>query len=89
MTVIDTPDQVDFTAEVKNALLAVDGAVIVLSSVDAVQDQSITVDKKMETYQLPRLVFIDNLDHKEADPWEVVDQVNLLRLMDLRSLYSY
>jgi hypothetical protein len=43
------------------------------------------VDKKMETYQLPRLVFIDNLDHKEADPWEVVDQVNLLRLMDLRS----
>jgi len=86
MTVIDTPDHNDFTAEVKNALLAVDGAVLVLSSFDGVQDQSITVDKQMVKYQLPRLVFIDNLDHKEADPWEVLDQVNLLRLMDLRSL---
>jgi elongation factor G len=76
MTVIDTPARVDFTAKVKNALLAVDGAVLVLSSFDGVQDQSITVDKQMVKYQLPRLVFINNLDHKEADPWEVVDQVN-------------
>jgi elongation factor G len=36
--------------------------------------QSIPVDKQMMEYQLPRLVFVDNLDHKGADPWEVVDQ---------------
>jgi len=85
MTVIDTPAPVDFTAEVKNALCAFDGAVLVLSSVGGVKTQSISVDEQMMEFQLPRLVFINNLDHKGADPWEVLDQVNLLRLMDLRS----
>ncbi|RHN72769.1 putative P-loop containing nucleoside triphosphate hydrolase [Medicago truncatula] len=74
MTVIDTPARVDFTTEVKNALCAFDGAVLVLSSVGGVKTQSISVDKQMMEFQLPRLVFINNLDHKRADPWEVVDQ---------------
>jgi translation elongation factor EF-G len=82
MTVIDTPDHVHFTPEVKNALRAFDGAVLVLNSVDGVQSHSIVVDKQMVTYELPRLVFINNLDHKGANPWEVMNQVNLLRLMD-------
>nr|ABN06142.1 Protein synthesis factor, GTP-binding [Medicago truncatula] len=74
MSVIDTPACVDFTPEVDNALRAFDAAVLVLSGVDGVQDQSIAVDKQMVTYQLPRLVFIDNLDHKGANLWEVVNQ---------------
>jgi len=84
MSVIDTPDCVDFTPEVDNALRAFDAAVLVLSGVDGVQDQSIDVDKKMITYQLPRLVFINNLDQKGANLWEVVNQVNF-RLMDWTS----
>jgi len=73
---MDTTNCVDFTSEVKNALGAFDGAVLVLSSVDGVQDQAIAVDKQMLTYQLPRLVFIDNLDQKGANPWQVLNQVN-------------
>ncbi|RHN72765.1 putative P-loop containing nucleoside triphosphate hydrolase [Medicago truncatula] len=77
MTVIDTPDHVDFTPEVQNALRAFDGAVFVLDSVDGVQSHSIVVNKQMVTYQLPRLVFINNLDQKGANPWEVVNQARL------------
>ncbi|KEH21507.1 hypothetical protein MTR_7g407120 [Medicago truncatula] len=63
---IPVPDGVQFTCSVSSDVL--------LSSVDGVQDLSINVDKQMVTYQLPRIVFINSLDYKEADPWEVVDQ---------------
>jgi len=79
MSVIDTPDCVDFTPEVENALRAFDGAVLVLPAVGGVLDQSIFVDNKMVTYQLPKLVFINNLDQNGANPWEVVNQVNFFR----------
>ncbi|RHN44045.1 putative P-loop containing nucleoside triphosphate hydrolase [Medicago truncatula] len=78
LRILKFTDGVQFTCSVSSDVL--------LSSVDGVQDLSINVDKQMVTYQLPRIVFINSLDYKEADPWEVVDQVNLIRLMDLRSL---
>ncbi|RHN72766.1 putative translation elongation factor EFTu/EF1A, bacterial/organelle [Medicago truncatula] len=74
MSVLDTPDNVDFTAEVQNALRAFDGAILVLSGVDGVNSHSISVDKQMMGYELPRLVFINNLDHKGANPWGVLYQ---------------
>lgn len=76
MSIMDTTNCFDFTSEVKNALGAFDSAVLVLSSVDGVQDQSIAVDKQMITYQLPRLVFVNDLDQKGANPWQVLNQVN-------------
>lgn len=88
MSVIDTPDCVDFTSEVDNALRAFDAAVFVLSSVGGMNSLSISVDKQMIKYQLPRLVYINNLDNKGADPWDVLNQVNF-RLMDLRSSYFH
>jgi len=88
MSVIDTPDRVDFTVDVENALRAFDAAVLVLSSVGGVNSQSISVDKQMIKYQLPRLVYINNLDQKGANPWRVLNQVNF-RLMDLRSSYFH
>nr|ABD32927.1 Protein synthesis factor, GTP-binding [Medicago truncatula] len=74
MSIMDTTNCFDFTSEVKNALGAFDSAVLVLSSVDGVQDQSIAVDKQMITYQLPRLVFVNDLDQKGANPWQVLNQ---------------
>ncbi|KAK2394460.1 elongation factor G-2, mitochondrial [Trifolium repens] len=74
MSVIDTPDCVDFNDEVETALCAFDSAIFVLSSVGGVQSQSIIVDKQMIRYELPRLVFINNVDQKGANPWEVLNQ---------------
>jgi elongation factor G len=81
MSVINTTDCVNFTDEVENALCAFDSAILVLSSVDGVKSQSINVDKQMIRYELPRLVFINNIDQKGANPWEVLNEVKF-RLMD-------
>ncbi|MCH98595.1 elongation factor G, partial [Trifolium medium] len=62
MSVINTTDCVKFTDEVETALCAFDSSILVLSSVDGVQSHSITVDKQMIRYELPRLVFINNVD---------------------------
>ncbi|GAU37088.1 hypothetical protein TSUD_378300, partial [Trifolium subterraneum] len=75
MSVINTTDCVNFTDEVETALCAFDSAILVLSSVDGVQSQSITVDKQMIRYEFPRLVFINNVDHKGANPWQVLNQI--------------
>lgn len=73
--IIDTPGHADFYPEVERSIRALDGAVLVVSSVEGVQLQTLTIWMALRELGIPTLIFVNKLDRVGAEPQKLVEEM--------------
>ena len=73
--IIDTPGHMDFSGEMERSILAIDCAVIVISSVEGVQSHTETIWKLLEKHNKPCIIFLNKIDREAADPDTVISYI--------------
>lgn len=76
INIIDTPGHVDFTVEVERSLRILDGSVTVMCAKGGVEPQTETVWRQADTYNVPRMVYVNKMDIMGADFYNVVDMMH-------------
>lgn len=76
VNLVDTPGHPDFIAEVDRALAVLDGAILVISAVEGVQAQTITLMKSLKANHIPTLIFINKIDRMGARSTEIINEIS-------------
>ncbi len=75
LCLLDTPGHVDFGAEAERTLQVLDCAVLIISSLDGVQDHTITLWNLLKNYNIPTFIFVNKMDLAGADKAQVLQQL--------------
>jgi ribosomal protection tetracycline resistance protein len=75
VNLIDTPGHPDFIAEVERVLGVLDGAVLVISSVEGVQAQTPLLMRALQRLEVPTILFVNKTDRRGADPQRVLGEI--------------
>ena len=89
INIIDTPGHVDFTVEVERSLRVLDGAVGVFCAKGGVEPQSENVWRQADTYNVPRMAFINKMDILGANFYGAVDQIRTRLRQECNRCFSY
>jgi len=86
INLIDTPGHIDFSSETERTLLAIDGAVLIVSALEGVQAHTENLWFLLRKLEIPTLIFINKIDRSGADSEEVLEEISKLLSPDIITL---